>query len=190
MDISTNLSTQATPRTRVSSLPDIIGLGGAIAGLGAGVVMAIVSAIIAGLRGVDIWLEAKQIAAPLFPGFDPSALGFALGPIVVGTLIHLLLSAAFGATFSIVTRRLLKLPSDMGIPVLSGLIYGFALWTLAFFIVLPMLNPALLDMYQPAFIIQHLIFGVMLGLFYAILRPLPYSDYAQHRLFLRSAERE
>ncbi|MBC8163611.1 MAG: hypothetical protein H7Z42_20585 [Roseiflexaceae bacterium] len=190
MDTSTNMSNSARSKAKASGLPDIIGLGGAVAGLGAGLVMAALAAVIAGARGVDIWLEAKQIAAPLFPGFDPSVSGFVAGPIIVGTLIHLLLSMVFGATFSIVKRRILKLPSDMGVPVLAGLIYGFALWLLAFFIVLPLINPALLDMYQPAFIGQHLVYGVLLGLFYAMLRPLPYSENAQKRLFIRSAERE
>ena len=46
-----------------SPLPDIIGLGGAIAGLIGGLAMALVAAIISAWLGGDIWLESKQIAA-------------------------------------------------------------------------------------------------------------------------------
>lgn len=190
MDITTKSRTAAKTRSQLVQLPDVMGLGGAIAGLSAGLVMAVVAAIISVFRGDDIWLEAKQIAAPLFPGFDPMAVGFALGPIVVGTLVHLFVAMALGATFSIVKRRILHLPSDMGVPVLAGLIYGFLIWSLAYFIVLPLVNPALLDMYQPAFIIQHLIYGVVLGLVYAVVRPSPYTDYARKHMYMRRAEHE
>lgn len=190
MDISTNMQTTARTRAQLVRLPDVMGLGGALAGLGAGVVMAVVAAIIAGVSGMDIWREVKEIAAPLFPGFNPASPGFATGPIVVGTLVHLFLSAAFGATYSIVTRRIFKLPSDMGVPVLSGLIFGFGLWLVAYFIVLPITNPSLLDMYQPAFIAQHLVYGIVLGLLYAVIRPFPYNDYAMQNMFLRMPEDE
>lgn len=190
MDISRDTRGISGARSQVLELPDVIGLGGAIAGFGAGVVMAVVAAVIALFRGDDIWLEAKQIAAPLFPGFDPMTTSFTFAPIVVGSLVHLFVSIAIGATFGILSRRILKLPSDMGVPVLSGLIYGFVLWAVAFFLVLPIVNPALLDMYQPAFIVQHLIFGVVLGLLYAIVRPLPYVDQAQQNMFLRRREHE
>lgn len=190
MDISTKIRTAPRARSQFIQLPDVIGLGGAISGLGAGIVMAMVAAIIAVFRGDDIWLEAKQIAAPLFPGFDPMSAGFAPGPIVVGTLVHLFVAVALGATFSIIKRRILHLPSDMGVPVLAGLIYGFLVWSIAFFIVLPIVNPALLDMYQPAFIIQHLIYGVVLGLIYAVVRPSPYTEYARQQMYLRRREHE
>ena len=190
MDISTKSGRSTGTRRQQIQLPDVMGLGGAIAGLGAGVIMAIIGAIISGMYSGDIWLEVKQIAAPLFAGFDPAQPGFAAGPVITGTLVHLFISAALGATFSIVTRRILKLPSDMGVPVLSGLIYGFALWLIAYFVVLPVINPLLLDMYQPAFIAQSLVYGIALGLLYGLLRPFPYDDYALRHLFLRLRDQE
>jgi hypothetical protein len=42
--------------------------------------------------------------------------------------------------------------------------------------VLPLLNPALLEVYTPAFIIQHVAYGVVLGLVYMWLRPQPYQS--------------
>src|SRR5215813_8470395 len=109
-------TTSPTIRPAVSPLPDIIGLGGAVAGLGGGVAMAIVGAIISASLGGDIWLEAKQIAAVVY---GPSAVaqpGFVAGPVLVGTLLHLIVSAAFGALFGIVTRRVIGLTSEFGTP--------------------------------------------------------------------------
>jgi uncharacterized membrane protein YagU involved in acid resistance len=192
MSISTNMngSTQSTTQQKVSRLPDIMGLGGGIAGLVGGIAMAIVAAILAASRGNDIWLEAKQIANPLFTTDVGALPGFVAGPVIVGTLIHLFLSIVFGSTYSIIMRRIFKLPSDMGVPVLAGLIFGLTIWMIAYFVVLPIVNPALLDMYQPAFVIQHIVYGIVTGLVYSLVRPLPYSDLARRYSFYRSAEHE
>lgn len=175
MSLSTsplNGSSPAAPRHAPAPmvLPDVPGLGGAIAGLAGGIAMMFTAALIADSLGRDTWLEARQIAA-VFYG-DAAASG--MGPVLVGTLVHLLVSALLGAAFGIVSRRVLRLTSDFGTPVLVGMIYGMLIWMAAYFVVLPIANPALLDTYQPSFIIQNLVYGVVAGLVYAKLRPAPY----------------
>ena len=169
-------SSALKPQSSASPLPDVIGLGGAIAGLAGGVAMAIVAALLSASMGQDIWHEPKRIAVIVYgpaalisPGFDP-------GPVLVGSLIHLLVAALLGAIFGIVTRRWLHLTSDFGTPVMAGLVYGLLIWMAAYFVVLPLLNPALLEVYTPAFIIQHVVYGVVLGLVYMWLRPEPYQS--------------
>ena len=103
--------------------------------------------------------------------------GFVLGPVLVGTLLHLAVSAALGALFGIVTRRWLRLTSDFGTPLLAGLIYGMLIWFVAYFVVLPILDPSMREIYAPAFIIQHIAFGAVLGLLYTWLRPLAYTEF-------------
>jgi len=167
----------STPALRpvVSPLPDVIGLGGTIAGLIGGLAMAVVAAIISFMQGGDIWLESKQIATVVYGRAALAQVGFNPGPVLVGTLLHFATSAALGAIFGIVTRRLLQLTSDFGTYVLAGLIYGMLVWLLAFFVVLPLFNRALLDSYAPSFIVQHLVYGAVTGLVYTVLRPEPYS---------------
>ena len=63
--MTTGASTTSIKRG-VSPLPDVVGLGGAIAGLGGGLAMAIIAAIISLSLGHDIWLESKQIAAVVY----------------------------------------------------------------------------------------------------------------------------
>ena len=174
MSFSTPSSTIG-PRTTVSPLPDVIGLGGALAGLAGGVAMAVVAALISASMGQDIWHESKRIAAIVYGPTAYAQPGFDLGPVLVGTLIHLLVSALLGALFGIVTRRWLHMTSDFGAPVLAGLMYGLLIWMVAYFAVLPLLNPALLEVYAPVFIIQHVVYGVVTGLFYMWLRPEPYA---------------
>jgi hypothetical protein len=172
-----SLSTPSTLKRQpvVSPLPDVIGLGGALAGLAGGLAMAIVAALLSASIGQDIWHEPKRIAAVVY-GPAVASPGFELGPVLVGTLIHLLVSALLGAIFGIVTRRWLHLTSDFGTPVLAGLIYGLMIWMAAYFVVLPLLNPMLLEVYAPAFIIQHVTYGIVTGLVYMWLRPQPYES--------------
>ena len=171
-------TTSPTVRPAVSPLPDIVGLGGAIAGLGGGLAMAIVGAIISASLGGDIWLEAKQIAAVVYGPSAAAQPGFAAGPVLVGTLLHLIVSAALGALFGIVTRRALHLTSEFGTMVMGGLIYGMLIWLVGYFAVLPLINPPLRETYAPAFIVQHLVYGAVTGLLYTWLRPQPYDQSA------------
>lgn len=172
------MSAGTSPRTikHVSPLPDVVGLGGALAGLGGGLAMAIVAALISAAMGQDIWLQPKLIAATLYGPAAAAQPGFVAGPVLVGTLIHIVVSAVFGAIFGIVTRRWLHLTSDFWTPVLTGLIYGSLLWMVAFFVVLPILDRPLLETYSPAHIVQHLVYGLVTGLLYMWLRPEPYDS--------------
>jgi len=171
-------TTSPTVRPAVSPLPDIVGLGGALAGLGGGLAMAIVGAIISASLGGDIWLEAKQIAAVVYGPSAAAQPGFAAGPVLVGTLLHLIVSAALGALFGIVARRTLHLTSEFGTMVMGGLIYGMLIWLVGYFVVLPLINPPLRETYAPAFIVQHLVYGAVTGLLYTWLRPQPYDQSA------------
>jgi hypothetical protein len=161
------------PSGRAFMLPDIPGLGGAIAGLIGGAAMTIVGAMLAASVGNDVWLEARQIATMVYGQAALSDPG--IGPIVVGTLLHLLISALLGAVFGIAWRRWLRLPSDYGMPVWVGVSYGIMIWLVAYFVVLPLVNPALLTTYAPSSIIQNLIYGSVTGLVYTQLRPWPYA---------------
>jgi hypothetical protein len=174
-----NVNTTAPAlRPRTARLPNIVGLGGTLAGLGGGLAMAIVGMLFARILGQDAWLEPKQIAAVVWGAAALTHTEFDAAPVLVGTLIHFVTSAVVGAIFGIVTRRWLHLPSDFGTPVLAGLVYGLLVWLVAYFVVLPVVDPFLLDSYAPAFIIQHIVYGVVTGLLYAWLRPAPYNAAA------------
>jgi uncharacterized membrane protein YagU involved in acid resistance len=155
---------------RTSPVPDVLGVAGAIAGIGGGLAMALVGLLIAVALGQDPWLTPKQIAAAL-GGPTTFQAGFELRPVVLGTALHLVVSALLGVLFEVAIRRVFKLPSNFGIPIVTGLIYGLAIWLLAYFVFLPLMNPVLLNVYAPSFIIQNITYGVTLGMLYSYLRP-------------------
>lgn len=171
------------PMRQISSpLPDIAGLGGALAGLAGGLAMAITAAIIAWISGGDIWMIPKQIAAMVYGEAAILEPGFVAGPVIVGSLLHVITSATLGAIYGILSRRVLHLPTDFGTPLLTGLIYGMLVWMVAYFVVLPVVNPYLLSGYDPVFMVQHIVFGTVMGLVYMMLRPAPYTDFDAQQL--------
>ena len=167
------------PRRRLE-LPNIIGLAGAVAGLLAGIVMVLFSPILSLLSGIDIWVPPKLIAATVY---EPSVLdtpGFALEPVLMGTAIHFGTSIVLGFIFGVVFNRLLHLPTDYGMPLLVGMVYGILIFFLAYALVLPVLNPTLRDFMIAPFLAQNMVFGICVGVLYTWLRPIPYAEDWRH----------
>jgi hypothetical protein len=165
---------QLIPPQAAAPLPDRLGLGGALAGLVGGAAMTSVAALLAGSKGYDIWFQLKVIGSLVLGPSAVGQAGFAALPVLVGLAIHLVVAALLGALFGVVTRRILRLPSDFGMPAVTGLVFGLMLW-LAAYAVVPMLAPQLMAVYAPAFIIQHIVYGTVTGLVYSVLRPQPYA---------------
>ena len=163
-------------RTLENRLPDIPGLAGAIAGFGGGAAMIVVAAMLSMATGQDMWREPREIAAPFLGGVMNGS-----AAVLLGTVLHFLMAGLICAGYGILSRRILRLPSDFGVPVLMGMIYGLMVWAIAYFFVVPALNPALLDTYAPSFVIQHLVYGMVTGLIHARLRPAPYIQSAPER---------
>jgi hypothetical protein len=173
-------NTIAQPASRSpagSPLPNIIGLAGALAGLGGGLAMALIGMLLAHALDQDRWLQMKVIASPVLGSVVAAEPGFVAGPIMLGALIHVLVAALLGALFEMLMRRIARLPADYGIPELDGLAYGLLIWLIAFFIVIPAVSPLMLQIFAPALLIQHLSYGAVTGLLYSMLRPQPSISY-------------
>ena len=169
-----SMSTRQLSRQPASApLPKALGLGGALAGLVGGAAMASAAGLLAEAYGYDGWFQLKVIASLVLGPSAIGSAGFALIPVLIGLAIHLVVAALLGALFGIVTRRILRLPSDFGMPAVTGLVFGLMLW-LGAYMVLPALAPQLMGIYAPAFIIQHIVYGTVTGLVYSVLRPQPY----------------
>lgn len=157
-------------------LPDIIGLGGAVAGFMAGLVMVALSPILSVLNGISIWEPPRLIASTVMGSAALSGAGFELTPILVGFVLHMITSVVLGAIFGIISNRILHLTTDFGMPLYVGLCYGLIIFFVAYFVILPLTGSAVDDGYVGAVIVQNVIFGMCLGLFYMILRPSPYRN--------------
>ncbi len=166
MNIETSVNGLAVgPRSGMRVEP-----GGALAGLIGGVMMAIIGAVLALAVGDDLWKAPKLIATFVVSPDMVAAPGFLAGPVIIGSLIHLALSALFGIGFGVLTTRIWNMPLSYGAPMVLGFVYGLAIWLVAYFVVLPLVNPLVLEIYAPAFLIQNLAYGLTTGLVYGILR--------------------
>lgn len=159
---------------RTPVVADVAGLGGAIAGLIAGLVMVIISPFLSLMTGIGMWEPVKLIATAVYSPTILDTPGFMLGPVVVGALIHFVVSTVLGIIFGLIFNRVLHLPTAFGVPIQVGLVYGVLIWTFVYFLVLPFINPTLRASYQTPFIAQHLVYGVVLGIAYMFVRQLPY----------------
>ncbi|MEO7908130.1 MAG: DUF6789 family protein [Roseiflexaceae bacterium] len=174
------MPTQFQSRIRVrrtrAPLPDRVGLAGAVAGLGGGLAMTLIGALLSHALDQDSWLQQKVIASVALGPTVAAQVGFVAGPIIIGVLMHLGLAALLGALFEILMRRIAGRKSNYGLPEVAGLAYGLLIWLAAFFAIIPMLVPLLLQIYAPALLIQHLVYGAVTGLLYSMLRPLAYNS--------------
>lgn len=159
-------------------LPDVAGLGVAVAGLLSGLVMIVLSPFLSFVTGIGIWEPPKLIAATVYGSSVLDRPGFVIGPVLVGTAIHLVTSLVLGFLFGLFFHRFLHMTTDFGMPMLFGLCYGLVIFVIAYFLILPVLNVTLLDSSQSPVLAQNMIYGICLGLFYTWLRPEPY-DYAR-----------
>lgn len=154
--------------------PDAWGMGGAQAGVAGGIAMILSAALLASAKGYDIWFQLKSIAGLALGPAAIGPAGFVAGPVLLGLAIHLALSALLGVIFAIGMRNILRLPSDFGVPLVAGLVFGLLLW-LGAYLALPALLPRLIAIYAPDFIIQHIVYGTVTGLLYGLMRPHPYT---------------
>ncbi len=164
------------------TLPDIAGLGGAVAGLFAGAIMVVLSPLLSLITGIGIWEPPKLIAAAVYGPTVMDTPGFSLVPVLVGTGVHFVTSIVLGVIFGLVFHRLFHLTTAFGTPILIGLCYGILIFLVAYFFMLPRINPTLRDSLQAPFVAQNVVFGVCLGILYTRLRPQPYEETRGIRL--------
>jgi hypothetical protein len=111
-------------------------VGGAIAGILAGIVMAMAAMFYAAANGSRFWLPVRSIAATWY---GANALAGGAGILIVGLVTHLGTSAFGGVVFA-------ALPSSRKsatAALLSGLVWGVVVWAIMSFAVMPWLNPTM-----------------------------------------------
>jgi hypothetical protein len=175
MHMPTLFHSRPAARRALKPLPDIIGVAGAIAGLGGGLAMLLIGALLTHALDQDLWLQLRIIAGLVLGPAVATEAGFAAQPILVGGLIHLAAAALLGALFEVALRQFARRYTNDATPEVAGLVYGLLIWLVAFFGVIPAVSPLLLQIYEPALIIQHLVYGAVTGLLFSMLRPQVYA---------------
>ncbi len=143
----------------------------AVAGVVAGIIMAMFAMIVAGIAGDGFWAPPRAITAVIL-GTEHAGTDFAFGPAAGGMMLHMMLSAAFGVMFALVvgvTRRELKLGSQLVI----GMALGIILSAVNTYAIAELLNGReLFTTAMPAWtwFVAHLMFGAALALLYDVWR--------------------
>ena len=147
-------------------------VAGALAGVGGGLAMGLL-AMLVGLfdrsGAMGVWAPLNQIASAIL---GPGVVGpqFNFSAALVGSLFHFGLSALLGMAFALLYHGVLRLPRQAGAPIAAGAIYGLIIFFLAD-LLLPMFAPAMAFAAKPGFIAGHMVFGLVIGIVYARLRP-------------------
>ena len=132
-------------------------LGGLIGGLGVAVV-----GLGYGVYSGNVWLPVNVVAAAVLrnlQGQSPDVLGrFDPAAIIVGLLIHVMMSITLGLMFAFI------LPALPGRPLYWGPVIGPLLWVGAYVAALPLLNPVMVrNLEIISFTLANIMFGILLG---------------------------
>lgn len=155
---------------------------GAVAGIIAGVMMAMYAMIAsATFLHEGFFTPLYGIASPL-AGMRDVMLSMQHGmfvdggPMLLGLMVHMLWSAFFGIVFGLVARSL-HLKGMLA--VMGGLVYSIVILLVMGFVVLPIVGAGQLPgmVGWLSFTIQHLVFGMVLGL-WPVLRPQDFRNLA------------
>ena len=150
-----------------------------MAGMAAALVMGLFAMVVAAIRGLGLYTPLYLVTAVVEPGPLGVSLGeaaeggryyFEVGPAAAGLAVHLAIGAGFGAVFALVTRAL-RLRGALALP--AGLAYGLVVMAFMGLVVLPWAAgqtaggqviadaPRLLG--WPVFAVEHLLYGLVLG---------------------------
>jgi uncharacterized membrane protein YagU involved in acid resistance len=158
-----------------SRLPGFL-IAGAIVGMLGGAMMAMFTMLAtATYLHMGFFTPLYVIASPLagsqamMTAMHGGAFYFALGPAVLGLVVHMMWSALWGIVFGLIAAGL----HLRGVAaIIGGMVYGVLVMLLMNFVVLPIVSaPNLLNLLGgTTFIIGHLLFGMVVGL-WPVLRP-------------------
>ena len=133
-----------------------------VAGLVAGIVMAMWQMMVEAFGGNGFWSPSVYIAATLLRNLQSVAMPvpFDFVSVMVGLMGHMMNSVIFGLIFTFLIGA--RFHSLVG-QVVAGLIYGVVIFLVMQLIFVPILDPVMLRLNTIAFLIAHMMFGVVLG---------------------------
>ena len=138
---------------------------GLIAGLIAGIVMAMFMMLVTGLSGQGFLAPLYAIAATFNPSWAMTK-GFAVAPILVGLMVHMMNSAVFGLIFALLARLLFPRALTLPLAAVAGSVWGLILLGVNQLIILPLVDTPLVTATNGIFgwwLIGHLMYGVVFG---------------------------
>ncbi len=135
---------------------------GIIGGLLGGVAIAAAGILYGLMSGIGPWLPINLVAATVLRNMQSQSVEvlkqFNLLALIVGAVIHLLMSIGLGLIFAFI------LPTLPGRPLYWGPVIGPILWIGALVAVLPLINPVMAAQVEwVSFAIGNILYGLVLG---------------------------
>ena len=121
----------------------------------------ILEAVITG--GDGFWSPLVYIAATVVRSLQDVAIpvGFDLVGVVLGLMGHMMNSIVLGVVFALWIAP--RLPSMVG-QVVTGMMYGAAVFVVMWYVLLPLIDPVMLNLNAIIFLAAHPMWGGALGL--------------------------
>lgn len=131
---------------------------GALAGLVGGVVMAMWSMVVLAATRAGFWTPVNLIAHTIWRG-APTDGSFRVGALLLGLMVHMVMSVAFGVVLATLATRLAgTLPALLA----AGMTFGLVLWLVNQYVIWPAIDETAAQAFTPwVFAIGHLMFGLV-----------------------------
>lgn len=148
------------------------------AGLIASVVMGMIEMLYEAVAGDGFWSPVIYIGATVLRGLQTlqPPVGFLFWGVVLGLMGHMMNSVILTWIFTrVVARRL----ASRGSLVVTGAIYGLIVFFVMWYVVVPAVDPVMLNLNATVFVLAHLVWGAALGrLLPAQAEPVPRASAA------------
>src|SRR6516225_40796 len=132
------------------------------AGLIAGVAMGMIEMLFAAFSGEGFWTPLIFISATVLRDLQSLTPPAAFMPVavVLGMMGHLVNSIVLGMVFGWLAAPRLRGSAAL---VVGGTVYGLIVFVATWFIVLPLIDPVMLQLDATLFAISHVVWGATLG---------------------------
>lgn len=154
------MSSASVPTTRPSFSVKLLA-GGLVASLVLGMWEMILEAVLA--SGDGFWAPVVYIAATILRDLQSvsAPVAFNLPGVILGLMGHMMNSVILGLIFAfLIAPRVRSLIGQ----VVAGVIYGVVIYGVMWFVVLPLIDPVMLNLNAVVFLIGHMMWGIALGL--------------------------
>ncbi len=128
-------------------------------GIVAGMIYGMMEMVIEAVIGHGFWSPLRYIASVFTLGTntDPS---FSLLPVFIGLMGHMMNSVIVGLIFALWISRITS--NGIGL-IVTGMVYAAAVFFLMWFVILPVIDPAMKLVNGVGFLFSHLMYGLVLG---------------------------
>lgn len=135
-----------------------------LAGIIASIVMGMIEMIYEAVAGAGFWSPVVFIGATVLRSLQAVQIPvtFHFWGVVLGLAGHMMNSVIFGVIFAAIFSRS---AASRGTLVVAGALYALVIFFVMWYVVVPAVDPVMLNLNATVFAISHLMWGAALGLF-------------------------